>query len=498
MTMAASKKHASSQCPICDQQVARLSSHLRHNPVCRQQLLSKNITNSFDINIPSEIGADEEIDIVAEQSDGISRRVSGRIRKATPTYSDNNCRKKKRVDDSNAEVAFPTPDLTLDDYVSTYVENSVCQPAQSTSVPSISTANPIGTGIQDADETANDVWEALFTDTMSEAATAPRPDERNPLPESDGSIPLRFGEIFTLPFSLQQARIVTTKWDKSMASLYRICDDARAPRYLCDKLMSQLRHEMLEHSFDPLHPGITTRNSFMHRVQKATGTSPPEQIMITLESGSRVTVYRFPFMETYQNYLLSEPFSIMDNLDVDPNDPFGDPDLNRNRLTEMHDGRWFRETYKQFLSSVEDPKQYLFTDLAIYADKTGTDRIEKNSLEPVVAFCPLLKKKVRENTNSHFILGFIPNLTTSSSALRRGRSQRQGSKSMSARDYHRCLEVILAPLKELQRSQPVMFQRRGDKIIRAKIYCQIAGAVGDNKSNDMLTARICDYGPTSP
>ena len=357
---------------------------------------------------------------------------------------------------------------------------------------------------QDEEELANDYWESNYSDTIYVLAVAPRPHlTTQSILDTGKTIPLvcrdhNLGKILQMPFSLQQARTITTPWDRSMAKLYRICDDARAPRYLCDSLMSQLRQEVIENNFDPSHPDITKRNAFMHRIQKATGTLPPEQIQITLESGARVTVYRFPFMDSYQNYLLSQPFSVLENLDVDPEDPFGAPNLNRNRLEEMHDGLWFIESYYEFLSSVEDPNEYIFSDLAIYADKTGTDRIEKNSLEPVVAFCPLLKAEVREQTNAHFLLGFIPNLSTSSSALRQGRSQRQGSKSLSVRDYHRCLEVLLAPIKELQEKQPVMYHRRGDQLKRARNYCHISGVVGDNKSNDMFSARVADYGPTSP
>jgi hypothetical protein len=390
-----------------------------------------------------------------------------------------------------------SPDLSLHDYVSTHLErisvvgNVIQRHPPITSLSSL----PVN---EDEEELANDYWEHNYSDTPSVMAVAPSPNlvTGDVLPVTTPVT--NVGQIFPMPFALQQARTVTTTWDRSMAKMYQICDNARAPRYLCDNLMSKLREEMIENSFDPLHPGITKRNAFMYRIEKSIGTAPPEKIHITLESGARVTVYRFPFMETYQNYLLSEPFSKLVNLDVDPSDPFGPPDLDRNQLEEMHDGRWFKESYTEFLDSVSDRTRYVFSDLAIYADKTGTDRIEKNSLEPVVAFCPILRKDVREQTSAHFLLGFIPNLSTSSAALRRGRSQRQGSKSMSVRDYHRCLELLLAPIKKLQESQPVMYHRRGDEIKQARNYCCISGAVGDNKSHDMFSARVGDYGETTP
>jgi hypothetical protein len=495
-------------CKGCKRSVKRLSSHFTQNPSCRTK---HNLKVSLPApDIPMEIHTEISFasDIVEDllptlpetvQQACIGRRTSRRKRKQIVSYAESVRPRVSTPYENLVDENAAAPDLNLNDYVATFLSQGISgddsNRIQTNNVNPFFN-NPTQASVDDT-EIANDYWQSLFLDSTSVAAVAVPPQE-NESNDTNAIIPETLGSIHTMPFSVQQRRIVISSWDRSMSRLYQICDNARAPRYLCDKIMAQLRHEMTEHQFHPNHPGITQRNACMHRIQKATGSPSPEQIPITLESGSRVTVYRFPFMESYQRYLLSKPFSDIHNLDVDPTDPFGDPPLHPGRLEEMHDGRWFKDTYRDFLSSVERPHEYVFTDLAIYADKTGTDKIEKNSLEPVIAFCPLLKQFARESTSAHFLLGFIPNLSNSSSALRRGRSNRQGSKSMSVRDYHRCLEVLLSPLKKLQERKPIMYHRRGDLIKQARHFCSISAFVGDNKSHDMFVGRIADYGPTSP
>jgi hypothetical protein len=77
--------------------------------------------------------------------------------------------------------------------------------------------------------------------------------------------------------------------EESMAVIYKMCDDARCPLSFADDLMGQIRTEMLEHKFDPLHPLITQRKSFILRNHKTLGNPSVEKCPVTLESGERCT-----------------------------------------------------------------------------------------------------------------------------------------------------------------------------------------------------------------
>jgi hypothetical protein len=56
-----------------------------------------------------------------------------------------------------------------------------------------------------------------------------------------------------------------------------------------------------------------------------------------------------------------------------------------------------------------------------------------------------------------------------SAAARRGNKGRQCSESAAIRDWHRCVQVIVQPLKDMQREKPPMFFRRGDRVKCARI-----------------------------
>ena len=65
------------------------------------------------------------------------------------------------------------------------------------------------------------------------------------------------------------------------------------------------------------------------------------------------------------------------------------------------------------------------------------------------------------------------------------------------RNYHRCLSVLLEPLKECQTTNPPLLFRRGDEVAKYKILCPIAVVIGDNLSNDHLAGRVSNKTPSS-
>jgi Plavaka transposase len=135
--------------------------------------------------------------------------------------------------------------------------------------------------------------------------------------------------------------------------------------------------------------------------------------------------------------------------------------------------------------------QYFLCPLILYVDKTGTDKIQKATLEPLVCISATLNQETRQNTMNWFIVGYLPNLEQSSKAKRSKNTKANSS------DYHRCLEVLLKPLKEMQRTHPPVTFRRGEQLCTYRIICPIASIVGDNLSQDKLCGKISNRGPTS-
>lgn len=455
----------------------------------------------------------------------ISSRTSTRRRNSV-NYSET--AKRPRINDL-IDTNFPSPDETLGDYIDTHFHATVDRSLATSSTQQLSTSssgagNPIIHGVDevfarrliqhhsvaDADtdpsnmdlqQLAAEAWRSMFA-SSSVAAVAPAPPlllDINPVvPDDVARRHNCVGRVVTITMESQNNRVVSVPTDRSMARIYLMCDDAGCPRYLADSLITQLRKEIVHNSFNPLSGSITRRDSFMLRALKSTGTAPPEAIPITLESGQKVTVFRFPFKQVVQEHLLSDVFADLDNLSVNASDPWGKYTKDGCILQDFHDGTWYPESYARYLSSKSNPEDYIFNSCKIYADRTHGDGIEKNSLEPIMMTSSIIRQFKREDSKSWVCLGFVPNLNQISAAARRGQKGSQYTKSAALRDWHRCASVLLQPLKDMQKEKPPLFFRRGDQVKCLLAESPLAAMEGDNKSQDTVGGRKVDYGPVCP
>ena len=423
-----------------------------------------------------------------------------RTRSRRLNYSESAKRGAPRIADDND--VFPTPDADLGDFISTYFDNDD-QEAPSP-VPNSLPTNHDSQLSPDALELAVDAWTSRYysvdADDNSVAAVAALPGNgvRPAAAPIIVTAPPLLGTIRTVTMQEQNSFIVVNPPDRSMARIYRLLDDAGSPRYLGDAIIKQIRSETLLNHFDPCDPSITLREAFMHRASKSISSSPPEAIPVTLETGQKVTVYRFPFLQSYQAHLLSSAFSDIRNLSVNVTNPWGGYISNATTLKDMHDGRWYQASYTNFCEHTPNHAQHVFNPLLQYVDKTGVDGIMKSSLEPMMWISSMLRQSMREDSSNWFPAGFIPNLAMISSAARRGKKGRKYTRSAAVRDYHRCLEVLMQPLKDSQQNPPAMYHRRGDQIKYMYTSSPFLGLAGDNLNNDTATGRMGDYGRTTP
>jgi hypothetical protein len=480
-------------CPACHTYFQRIHSHFSRTPQCRDyNVLNAGAGTSASRAyppIPSEITTsvigpavvataattvEQQYNAYNPQSRSSSKR---RGTGARINYSESGL-KSVPSSDPPKDTSFPVPDEDLLDYVTTYCGGDDFEHHGTSS--------------------HRDSLLALGTD-RSEAAVAARPLDQHGANSSMEVEELhQLGVVETITMEEQNGMVVATPQDRSMARIYRMFDAAGSPRYLADSVIRQLRKEIYFNQFDPCHTAITQRDAFMGRAYKSFGSERPEAIPVTLETGQKVTVFRFSFLQTLQQHLLSTVFSDLNNLSVDTVNPWGEYAPDMKTLKDAHDGTWYRSSYKLFSESVDDPSLYCFSPLFGYVDKTGTDGIEKNTLEPFMLISSTIRQGQREDNRNWFPVGFIPNLVMISAAARRGMKGRAYSKSAATRDYHRCLQVLLEPLREMQKNHPPLRFRRGDQIKRLRMVCPLAGIVGDNKSQDTLGGRVADYGETTP
>ena len=306
------------------------------------------------------------------------------------------------------------------------------------------------------------------------------------------------GSTVTMSFGdmIRKERVMASH-DKCMAELYSICDRSGANRYLMDELVSTISNQQDECGFDICNPMITKRNSFFKRMFTQVQMPNPEAYTRTLESGQSVQINRLPYEHLLRESFKGPLYQNLENLCINPDDPFNNSPLPDLFPDEIIGGQWYRDSYETFKESLDDGdsiSNYEIVPHIIYLD--GTNKGTR-SVEPVVMHNGLLKISKREDATGWVQLGYIPDLELTSSARRRGFQQRLGAKDNSCRDYHQCLSLILQPLVEMTKTNPVMLFRRGDQLMYKRYHPIIAFFVADNKAADILCARLGDKGSTS-
>jgi hypothetical protein len=181
---------------------------------------------------------------------------------------------------------------------------------------------------------------ASHSSTRSPSTMLPTLEEKAPVSG------LESGEAFVVPSVFQKARFCFTNNDRSMMRMYNLCDEAGSPRYLMDKLLTQLKVEMTRNQFDPTHFSITKRDAFMARMHHKFPSPPPEAIQVQLESFLEpVTIYRFDAIQQLQAHLLRHDlYGDLKKLNVHPNHRWDQSFLPPScHMREVTDSDWYKD-----------------------------------------------------------------------------------------------------------------------------------------------------------
>jgi hypothetical protein len=202
------------------------------------------------------------------------------------------------------------------------------------------------------------------------------------------------GVTYSCPEKAGKLVIVKPR-DRSLARMYQFCDQGGNARDLCDRFLGLIREETNLNGFDITSSSITQRAAYILRQQNYSEYNPPQAVRVSLESGCVVSCYVFDILGKLGRHFVSPVFGDLECLSADPDNPW-QPNLREGKLEEQMDGRWARNTYKYFTDEVcsGQKDEYIIQPLSVYVDKTGTDEIEKNSLEPVMVVSSLLKGSV--------------------------------------------------------------------------------------------------------
>jgi hypothetical protein len=235
--------------------------------------------------------------------------------------------------------------------------------------------------------------------------------------------------------------------------------------------MSQIKTEMQRNDFDPCDPSITKRDAFMARMHKTFPSPPAQAIQVKLESfPEEVTMYRFDAVKQLQDHLLrADLHRDLEKLNVNQVDRWDQSRLPPfKHYNEVTDGTWCKAALAKHLigrpmtqpNDSEHPSaefiRFLIT-LELHTDSTGTNKKESFSLEPVLMSTGLLHSEFAGKPGSRFIFGYVPCLSNMKSSAAQAKKQSTvGGFGCNVRDYHKCLSILLEPLVEAQRRQPLM------------------------------------------
>ena len=254
--------------------------------------------------------------------------------------------------------------------------------------------------------------------------------------------------------------------------LMRLLDKAGSPRYLYDEVKALLNKQSKNgfHISEAMSREVLMK-SLYHRF------ACPQ---VERRKVSSYDVYKFPFVGMLQDLLdnCGSDIHIIENIP-------GKSDQNISLATksELWNSSWMADTFRNCQTYKNFNKEKdIMLPLILYMDKTGTDALQRYSLEPVLFTTAAIYREAREKDRSWRHLGFIPPLAKSD----------HGTDTYDQNQlqlYHDLLAVLLEDLILAQKNPPVVtIERNGEKKqLIARLPVMIV--MGDQKSQDTLCGR---------
>jgi hypothetical protein len=300
-----------------------------------------------------------------------------------------------------------------------------------------------------------------------------------------------------------QASHTGTDQEKGYVRLLTFVEQHCLPLYVYDDLLDLLKSiSYTRFDFSAIHP---KRNTILKKLSARFVCPVPEPVPVIMEKNSDldpnqllnsteyVHVLRFDVRRQIKELLASDIFHDMNNLVVDPTDPFGMYKSPDGRIGELYSGDWYCHTYRE---SISDPSKEMHIAVKLYCDKTGTDSMMmRHGLEPVMFTLTIIKQSVQQkNYNAWKHVGFIPDLDQRSKAEKKYASTNEERKGRPTRNYHCCVDAVLHEFLKLQEEGGMdVFVRIGPYVKLVKAKFPVAIIVGFAKSGYLWTCRVLHH-----
>jgi hypothetical protein len=165
-----------------------------------------------------------------------------------------------------------------------------------------------------------------------------------------------------------------------------------------------------------------------------------------IRSNDTISVTTFDFLAQFHSLLSDPQLNVIENLVVNPHDPFTQYVPPEGRLSETLSGSWYKNAWKHMIENTEC--NYMIP-IILYIDKTQLSLSNKLSLFPVTMSLSIFTEEVRRRSDAWRPLGYIANEDYFFSAAER----HANNPDVKNWRFHVQLEEILRTFKQAQQPQ---------------------------------------------
>lgn len=303
-----------------------------------------------------------------------------------------------------------------------------------------------------------------------------------------------------------QISFLGTPEERLLLRMYRICRHPAVPRYLFDRLMSELRKGAaagVDLSSDAFlsYSAATLYSKF----SKLSPMKLPVTVPIAIESSrpQDLSHHRLPRQSTNitifsvrdaVNSILRDfqTMSHLDNLVVNPTNRWNQINLAESQPGEVLSGKAMQD-YIRHESLC--PGLDLVVPFIIYWDEIGTSLNQRQSVTPVLLAFGILRHHLRYRRKYVRTIGYIPNFDKRTKAQKRAENIPREGKGRTVRNFHLCQAKIFEEIRQVQqefRQQPRVVLI-GNEARLVYLRLPIAFICGDAKAMDCEACRYSSY-----
>jgi hypothetical protein len=169
-----------------------------------------------------------------------------------------------------------------------------------------------------------------------------------------------------------------------------------------------------------------------------------------------------------------------------------------NKIGEAHTGKRYRELYHQLITR----QNQLLVPIILYLDGTTIDGKGHVEVCPVSFTTSLFTEKLRRDSTSWRVLGYVPDLNRGRSLAMNSQANTVHAKGRTTRNFHAVMDVILHGMSKAQAGGncrlKIFLLKRGGQWVVVDIICPLLFAINDGKQGNQLCCHTNSHHRSTP